>query len=331
MMSKVVKVVAVPVMLGFASMRVYCMSEDKTEVLLSPQQLSIYSTLPQERLHYSEEQPGTLQSSLGKIRGRLQSCLRKMESAYVSVKVTAVNLYHGGEDVYHFLKDPPSGFIPRLSVIAVSGLTGVILARKGSYLKRLGLPVSLTSAAFAVCYPVQGIAMLKVSGKKICATSQWTSSTIALLWKHDSLPDVPASLESIPSPEAVANTQAVPVNELPQTTGTEDIFHEAQHPSESRSSFIPDDNDCVPASFSVPQSSIYSDGDELSRVNVEEKLSTASSLHAESQPEMPLSQSLGVLQTHTAILERQKHEADLNLMDFGQSSPEDADLYSTRS
>lgn len=34
-------------------------------------------------------------------------------------------------DVYHFLKDPPSGAVPRISVIAVSGLAGMILARKG--------------------------------------------------------------------------------------------------------------------------------------------------------------------------------------------------------
>ncbi|XP_047013000.2 MICOS complex subunit MIC27 isoform X1 [Ictalurus punctatus] len=256
MMAKVVKVVAVPVVLGFASLRItHSMSEDKPEVPLSPQQLSIYLTLPQERLRYSEEQPGLLQSSLSKFRWSLQSYVQKMKSACVSVKVTAVNLYYGGADVYHFLKDPPPGVVPRISVIAVSGLAGMILARKGSYLKRLGLPLSLASAGFALCYPVQTIAMLKVSGKKMHAASQWTTSTVASLRKQDTLPAVP----------------------------------------------------------------------------VEEKLSSASSLTAESQPEMPCLQLSGVLQTPTAVPETQECEADLDVMDFGQSYPEDADLYSTRS
>ncbi|XP_026796360.3 MICOS complex subunit MIC27 isoform X1 [Pangasianodon hypophthalmus] len=328
---QVVKVVAVPVVLGFASLRVYSMSKDKPEVLLSPQQLSIYSTLPQERLHYSEEQPGVLQSSLGKVRGSLQSYVQKMKSAYVSVQVTAVNLYHGGEDVYYFLKDPPSGFVPRISVIAVSGLAGVILARKGSYLKKLGLPLSLASAGFAVCYPVQTIAMLKVSGKKMYAASEWTSSTVASLWKQDTLPVVPASLASAPSPEAVANTQAVPVSELAQATGTEALFREASPPPESRFSPMPDDHDLVPASFSFPQNSISTADDELLVVTVEGKPSSASSLTTESQPETPSLQSSGELQTPTAVAEKQEHESHLKLMDFGQSYPEDADLYSTRS
>ncbi|MCJ8733929.1 hypothetical protein PDJAM_G00229440 [Pangasius djambal] len=329
MMAKVVKVVAVPVVLGFASLRVYSMSKDKPEVLLSPQQLSIYSALPQERLHYSEEQPGVLQSSLGKVRGSLQSYVQKMKSAYVSVKVTAVNLYHGGEDVYYFLKDPPSGFVPRISVIAVSGLAGVILARKGSYLKKLGLPLSLASAGFAVCYPVQTIAMFKVSGKTMYAASEWTSSTVASLWKQDTLPVVPASLAS---PEAeVANTQAVPVSELAQAAGTEALFHEASPPPESRFSPMPDNHDLVPASYSVLQNSISTAEDELLVVTVEGKPSSASSLAAESQPETPSLQSSGELQTPTAVPEKQEHESDLKLMDFGQSSPEDADLYSTRS
>lgn len=34
-------------------------------------------------------------------------------------------------DTYDFLKDPPPGFLPRVGVIGVSGLAGLVLARKG--------------------------------------------------------------------------------------------------------------------------------------------------------------------------------------------------------
>lgn len=48
-------------------------------VFLFTPQLSIYLTLPQERLRYSEEQPGLLQSSLSKFRWSLQSYVQKMK------------------------------------------------------------------------------------------------------------------------------------------------------------------------------------------------------------------------------------------------------------
>ncbi|KAF7707188.1 MICOS complex subunit MIC27-like isoform X2 [Silurus meridionalis] len=327
-MSKVVKVVAVPVVLGFASLRVYSMSEDKPEVRLSPQQLSIYSTMPQERLHYLEEQQGVLQSSFGKVRGGLQSYVHKIKSAYGSVKVTAVNLYHGGEDVYYFIKDPSSGFGPRISVIAMSGFAGVILARKGSYLKRLGLPLSLVSAGFAVCYPVQTIAMLKVSGKKMYSASKWTSSTVASLWKRDTLPD---SSKTAPSSEAMENTLDIPVSDLAQAIGTNELFHEVPAPSKSSLSHLPDNHYLVQAPLPVPHSSSPFADEELLVVTAEGKPSSASSLTAESQPEIPSLQFSGEPQTPTVFPEKQAHVADLNLKDFGQSNPEDADLYSTRS
>ncbi len=40
-------------------------------------------------------------------------------------------------DTYHFLRDPPPGFLPRVGVIGVSGLGGLILARKGKLSMRL--------------------------------------------------------------------------------------------------------------------------------------------------------------------------------------------------
>lgn len=85
------------------------------------------------------------------------------QNAYTSVKVGAVTVYtagHGEEwgssvdtwvglfcylcktffpclfylDTYEFLRDPSPGFMPRVGVITVSGLAGLILARKGNEL-----------------------------------------------------------------------------------------------------------------------------------------------------------------------------------------------------
>ncbi|KAI4886915.1 hypothetical protein NFI96_030429 [Prochilodus magdalenae] len=320
---KVVKVVAVPVVLGFASIRVYAMSEVKTESLLSPQELSIYSVEPQGELHYVEEQPGALQSGFGKVRRSLQSYAQSIKSAFVSAKITGVNLYYGAEDIYHFLKDPPSGFIPRVAVITVSGLAGVILARKGSRLKRLALPFSLATAGFAVCYPIQTISILKVSGKKMYAASCWTSSAVASLWKS------PASLESPPSWETVTNLST---GQTKPTEGDAEVESSQEVSPLTKPSLtsVPEAQAApVFAQASEKEHIVPSAEDELGVVTDEGKTSLLSSSQTDgSKPEM------SSVQTSTESkpsIDKQIPVTDPKLMDFGQSNPEDADLYSTRS
>ncbi|KAL7863434.1 hypothetical protein SRHO_G00124180 [Serrasalmus rhombeus] len=331
MSSKVIKVVAVPAVLGFASIRVYAVREAKTERMLSPQELSIYSIEPQKRLQYVEEQPGALQSGLGKVRGSLQSYMQNIKSIFVSAKVTGVNLYHGGEDIYHFLKDPPSGFIPRVAVITLSGLAGMVLARKGSRIKRLVFPFSLATAGFAVCYPIQTISILKVSANKIYAASHWTSSTVASLWKSPAA--VPVSSVAIPSPETVA--KASTAAEEVEASGTEESSQEFPPPTKPSMTPMPEAQ-AAPVPLSVPvlaQASetehfVPSAKDELIVADEEKTSSLSSSQTDESKLEMP---SVQTTTESKATTEKKIPGVDLKLMDFGQSNPEDADLYSTRS
>ncbi|XP_030621970.1 MICOS complex subunit MIC27 [Chanos chanos] len=226
------------------------MDEAKTERQLSPSELSVYTPRPQ-RLHFVAEQPSALENGLSAVRGRLQCYVQAVKDTFVGVSVRVVNLYHAGQDVYHFLKEPSPGFLPRFGVIAVSGLGGVILARKGPRWKRLGLPLSLAGAGAAVCYPAQTVAVLKMSGKKLYAASQWTSTAVAALWKPNPIKDTGAPPLISPMLDTQVPT-AVPEARL-----------------ERQVSEIPEQRAVVP-------------------------------------------------------------EMDPGLVDFGQSNPEDADLYSTR-
>ncbi|XP_072519699.1 MICOS complex subunit MIC27-like [Salminus brasiliensis] len=322
---KVVKVVAVPVVLGFASIRVYTMSEANTEHLLTPRELSIYPTESQGRLRYVEEQPGTLQSGLGIVRGGLQSYVQNVKSALVSAKVAAVNLYHGGEDIYHFLKDPPSGFVPRVAVITVSGLAGVILARKGSRLKRLALPLSLITAGFAVCYPVQTISILKVGGKNIYAASKWTSTTVVSLWKTPAA--VPPSSESAKSSTA----QTMPTEET-EAAGMEESSQEVPPPTMPSLTPMPEAQ-AAPVLLTTPAHSQASETEHIIPLTEDEPIVMADMEKNSSSPDdtKPRTSSLQSLPETESSTEKQNHGADLTMMDFGQSNPEDADLYSTRS
>ncbi|MCI4394715.1 hypothetical protein PGIGA_G00171800 [Pangasianodon gigas] len=213
MVAKVVKLAVVPAALGLASFRVYAMTEEKTDKQFSPRELSIYSTEP-PALQYVEEKPGHLQAGFGLMRVGLQRYVRAVQNTCTSVKVGAISLYQAGQDTYNFLRDPPPGFLPRVGIITVSGLAGLILARKGSRLKRIGVPLALTTVGTAVCYPTHTVGVLKVTGKKVYTASSLVASAFRSKPKEEGIvPD--ASLENA-SEEVAPETEAVPQpDELP--------------------------------------------------------------------------------------------------------------------
>ncbi|XP_028977158.2 MICOS complex subunit MIC27 isoform X2 [Esox lucius] len=227
MATTVVKLVAIPAAIGLASFRVYATSEDKTkDVLLSPRELSIYAQDP-SATRYLDEQPGPLERGLGRVRVGLQPYVRALKNNYSSAKVGAVTVYTTGHDTYEFLRSPPPGFIPRVSVITVSGLAGLILARKGSSLKRMGIPLALAAVGTAVCYPAQTVSVVKVTGQKIYAGSQYTTSSVASVFKSKpkefTPPTVSLENQALPWPEtSEAEPDLHPTTELPHTEGSID-------------------------------------------------------------------------------------------------------------
>ncbi|XP_077097327.1 MICOS complex subunit MIC27 isoform X2 [Siphateles boraxobius] len=146
-----------------------------------------------------------------------------MESALTSVKVGVISVYQAGQDTYHFLRDPPPGFLPRVGVIGVSGLGGLVLARKGTRLKRIVVPLGLAAAGTAVCYPTQTVAVLKITGKKVYTVS----SSVASMLKSKPKEDVIKSAVSVEyaaevrSPDTESPVKAL--SELPPAVSDEEI------------------------------------------------------------------------------------------------------------
>ncbi|XP_070305552.1 MICOS complex subunit MIC27 isoform X1 [Salvelinus sp. IW2-2015] len=225
--SKVVKLAAISAAMGMASFQVYAMSEDKTEtVRLSPRELSIYAPDP-PATHYMDEQPGDLQSGLGVVRVGLLPYVRAVKNAYTSVKVGAVTVYTAGHDTYEFLRDPPPGFFPRVSVITVSGLAGLILARKGPHLMMLGVPLGMATVGMAVCYPTQTVAVVKMTGQKMYAANQYTTSYVASTFKSKPKEVTPptVSLEKQQAPPApIPETEIPKAKPLPEAGSSEPVM-----------------------------------------------------------------------------------------------------------
>ncbi|XP_071023917.1 MICOS complex subunit MIC27 [Oncorhynchus clarkii lewisi] len=222
MAATVVKLAVIPAAMGLASFRVYAMSQYKTEtVLLSPRELSIYAPDP-PATHYMNEQPGALQNGLGVVRVGLQPYVTAVKNAYTSVKVGAVTVYTAGHDTYEFLRDPSPGFMPRVGVITVSGLAGLILARKGSRLMRLGVPLGMATVGTSVCYPTQTVGVVKITGQKMYAASQYTTSSMASIFKSKPKEVTPPTVSLEQAPQAtIPEPEVSEAKPLPEAESSE--------------------------------------------------------------------------------------------------------------
>ncbi|KAM4622145.1 MICOS complex subunit MIC27 isoform 2-T2 [Polymixia lowei] len=258
MAAKVV-MVAVPTVLGIASIRVYRVSEAPADGLITREKLSVYTPLPESpQFQFVAEKPGALQSGLTNIREGLLPYAQAVQGACVSVKNGGINLYHAGEDVYYYLKDPPPGFLPRLGTITTAGLLGMFLARRGSSFKRLAVPLGATSVAASACYPAQAVAVLKVTSKKLYAAGQWSSTTVSSLFT--STPKEPVALQlaapqpqsdAVPKPESpVVDSPPAPCH-APETTS--DSPPQTMAASETETVTEPVPSETFPVSEEAPE------------------------------------------------------------------------------
>nr|XP_057919410.1 MICOS complex subunit MIC27 isoform X2 [Doryrhamphus excisus] len=232
-MAAKVAMVAVPAVLGIASIRVYTVNEAPNDGLITREKLNVYTPVTKSaQSQFVHDQPGLVESGLTTAREGLLPFAHAVKGACVSVKRGSVNLYHAGEDVYYYLKDPPLGFLPRFGTITMAGLLGMFLARKGSRLKRIAIPLGLMSAGASVCYPSQAVAVLKVTGKKMYAAGQWSRAAVSSLLTSKSSEPVLA-----PQPQA-------PPVQPPEAAVVEEPRHASEPVSDAEAGSV----ECVPAS-----------------------------------------------------------------------------------
>ncbi|XP_066571428.1 MICOS complex subunit MIC27 isoform X2 [Amia ocellicauda] len=298
---------AVPAALGLASLRVYAGGESRSsEGLVYTQQLSVYSA-PVQKLQFEEESPGRLQTGLGSVRTGLRPYVQTVKGACASVKNGVITVVDFGQDSYMYLKDPPPGFLPRVSLITVCGLTGLVLARTGSRFKKLVLPMGLAAVGVSVCYPVQAVTVLKVTGKKAYAASQWSSGTLGSLWKQISA--------KAPSPQ--------PVPEISPS-------HTISGPEEATSQ-VPPPPEAAPAAAAAPPPLELSMLEEMPPSPPAVDPASPEPIAAEPPELKQMAAPAPAPETPTDISAKPRFTPDPKLLDHGQGNPEDADMYSTRS
>ncbi|XP_072600046.1 MICOS complex subunit MIC27 isoform X10 [Vulpes vulpes] len=175
------KLTTVPAGLICASITVHAAKEEYKKQLVKPEQLPIY-TAPPLQSKYVEEQPGHLQMGFASIRTTTSRYIGWCKGVYVFMKNGIMDTVQFGKDVYVYLKNPPRDFLPKIGVITVSGLAGLVSARKGSRFKKIAYPLGLATLGAAVCYPVQSVIIAKVTGKKAYTTSEQIYEAVISLW-----------------------------------------------------------------------------------------------------------------------------------------------------
>nr|XP_061792675.1 MICOS complex subunit MIC27-like [Nerophis lumbriciformis] len=279
-MAAKVALVAVPAVLGIASIRVYTISEVPTEGLITREKLNIYTPVTKSaEAQLIPDQPGLVESCLSTAREGLLPFVHVLKGACVSVKRGSVNIYHAGEDVYYYLKDPPPGFLPRFGTITMAGLLGMFLARKGSRLKRIAVPLGLMSAGASVCYPAQAVAVFKVTGKKMYAAGQWSHAAVSSLLSSKA-----------PEPDAFPQPQAAP----PPDAAVVDEPRHASEPASAQHAAISDTEtgsvECVPTAdkliIAIAAEEMSVTSTEISAEQVPAEIAPEESLHSV-QSEVP--------------------------------------------
>uniref|UniRef100_A0A8C4TUP4 MICOS complex subunit n=1 Tax=Falco tinnunculus TaxID=100819 RepID=A0A8C4TUP4_FALTI len=178
------------------------------------------------------------------------------------------------QDAYVYLKNPPPEFLPKVGVITISGLAGIVLARKDSRFKKIAYPLGLTTLGISVCYPAQSVVFAKVTGKKLFSASHQTYEAVRSIWAEK-----------------------------------EDVTKLQQ---ESKS-VMQEDKKKTDISPTKPESAIKSRSFNRTESSPVESWSTKDPVPSAGPVKTP------------------KFKPDPKLMDHGQSSPEDVDMYSTRS
>ncbi|XP_026044043.1 MICOS complex subunit MIC27 isoform X2 [Astatotilapia calliptera] len=372
MAAKVV-MVAVPTVLGIASLRVYSVNEAPADGLVTREKPNIYNPVLQSaQSKFVPESPGVIEGGVTTAREIVLPFVHAVKGACISVKRGSIDLYHAGEDLYYYLKDPPPGFLPRFGTITVAGLLGMFLARKGSRFKRLAVPLGLMSAGASVCYPAQAVAVLKVTGKKVYAAGQWSRAAASSLLASAE-PVAKETAASQPQSAIAENLEPPAAEETSQPSSTTDTSAQSSTISDTEvKSADPISDEPIVAVITEEESSVTAteispnqaptetSTEKVSAPSPEELLApveseeasdrkqasgdvstdTSPSEPASSGPEtikaVPVESASSSEETSTPeasseATEGSSFKPDPSLMDFGQSSPEDEDLYSTRS
>ncbi|KAM4604949.1 apolipoprotein O, a [Polymixia lowei] len=154
-----------PGTLSFMWTTVYAAAEDKPNVVLNRDELSLY-TAPKQMYRYVEPEESQLEHGVATVRKTVEPYSTWCQGAYGNIKPKVESVIQRGHDTYAYLRNPPENFYPRAGVIGFAGVVGLLLAR-GSRIKKIIYPAGLMTAGASLYYPEKAAALAKSTGESV--------------------------------------------------------------------------------------------------------------------------------------------------------------------
>ncbi|ESO90391.1 hypothetical protein LOTGIDRAFT_233865 [Lottia gigantea] len=122
-------------------------------------ELPIYSTpVTQVEYKFVPEEVGAFQQGVSEVRKSVWTYLESIQETTDTLKRKwNVSKAHTNEMI-HYIQDDPA-ILPRVSVITVAGLGGIIAGSRGGILRKILFSGTAITAAAALCYPREAIAL----------------------------------------------------------------------------------------------------------------------------------------------------------------------------
>ncbi|XP_038052084.1 MICOS complex subunit MIC27-like [Patiria miniata] len=125
-----------------------------------------YRLEPIDTSGYVYQAVSVVRQNIWKFSESVEGAVEKTKQAYRFVEKTE-------QDIIAYIKTE-EGFYPRVSAIALAGLTGVVLARKGGVFRKVLYSGVLMTATASVCYPYQVVKITKAEYQSL--QSFWRDS-----------------------------------------------------------------------------------------------------------------------------------------------------------
>ncbi|XP_061695211.1 MICOS complex subunit MIC26-like [Syngnathoides biaculeatus] len=130
---------------------------------MSRDDLSLYTAPRQEKAPSAEPKAGQLEQSVATLRKLAEPYTAWCRTTYGRIEPKVQSAVRVGCDTLTFLKNPPGDFYARAGIIGLTGVLGLLLARR-SRVKRFIYPAGLMATSGALYYPDKAATIARSAG-----------------------------------------------------------------------------------------------------------------------------------------------------------------------
>ncbi|XP_061652291.1 MICOS complex subunit MIC26-like [Phyllopteryx taeniolatus] len=156
-----------------------------TPAKLNREDLSLYAASRQEKAASEEPKAGQLEQSVATLRKLAEPYAAWCRTTYDRIEPKVQSAVRLGGDTWVFLKNPPGDFYARAGIIGLTGVLGLLLARR-SRVKRFIYPAGLMATCGSLYYPDKAATIARSAGDTLYEGAVHGYATVEKIMKPQS-------------------------------------------------------------------------------------------------------------------------------------------------